>query len=165
MLIRLFAVLIVLASCTGSGPEVTKSVEISAARLAEIRENSYAADSESGRYGLAALAGFQDDSRSGGILFTGFGRYLHEMGFRENMVITEIDGVGVAGIFADRWRSLRLQDPSAFDAMHYNDLIEYLFLRDSKAPVLLTIDVNVSVRSFLEGQHEAETEVWKINFP
>jgi hypothetical protein len=89
---------------------------------------------------------------------------LHEMGFKPNMVITEIDGVGVVDIFADRWRVLRLQDPSAYDAAHYKDLIEYIFVREPVDKVVLTIDVNVSITSFIEGQYEPNTEVWQINF-
>ena len=79
------------------------------------------------------------------------------------MMLTEIDGVGVVEIFADRWRALRLQDPSAYDAAHYKDLIEYIFGRESVDQVVLTIDVNVSITSLVEGQYESDTEVWQIN--
>jgi len=79
------------------------------------------------------------------------------------MVITEIDGVGVAEIFADRWRDLRLNDPSAYDAAHYKDLVEYIFTRESVDQVVLKIDVQVSATSMSEGQYEPSTEVWQIN--
>ena len=164
MLIRLLVVLALLTSCSSSGHDVTKTVEISAARLAEIKAKPYIGGNGPGGFSAARLSGLADDSSPGGILFTGFGPYLHEMGFKPNMVITEIDGVGAVDIFADRWRVLRLQDPSAYDAAHYKDLIEYIFVREPVDKVVLTIDVNVSITSFIEGQYEPNTEVWQINF-
>ena len=164
MLVRLLVVLALLTSCSSSGPDVTKTVEISADRLAQIKATPYTAGNSAGGFSAAALSGLADDSSPDGILFTGFGPYLHEMGFETNMMLTEIDAVGVVEIFADRWRTLRLQNPGAYDAAHYKDLIEYIFVRESVDQVMLTIDVNVSKTSLAEGQYEPNTEVWKINF-
>ena len=85
------------------------------------------------------------------------------MGFTSNMVLTHIDGVGVAKIFADRWSALRLGDPSAYGAAHYRDLIQYIFLRDSVNQVLLTFHVKVSIALMNEGPQEPRTEVWQLN--
>jgi len=164
MLFRLLVVLVLLASCSLAGSDVTKTVEISADRLAEIKVKPYTAGNGVGGFSAAALSGVADDGLPGGIRFTGFGPYLHQMGFKNNMMLTAIDGVGVVEIFADRWAPLRLQNPSAFDAAHYKDLIEYIFVRESVDQVLLTIDVNISVSSLVEGQYEPNTEVWQINF-
>jgi len=164
MLIRLLVVLALLTSCSSSGSDVTKTVEMSADKLAEIAAKPYTGGNGPGGFSAAALSNPGDDSSPGGILFTGFGPYLHEMGFKNNMMITEIDGIGVAEIFADRWRVLRLQDPSAYDAAHYKDLVEYIFTRESVDQVVLTIDVKVSATSIVEGRHEPSTEIWQINF-
>jgi len=163
VLIRLLVVLALLTSCSSSGSDATKTVEISADKLAEIEAKPYTAGNGPGGFAAAALSNPGDGSSPGMILFTGVGPYLHEMGFRNNMVITEIDGVGVAEIFADRWRDLRLNDPSAYDAAHYKDLVEYIFTRESVDQVVLKIDVQVSATSMSEGQYEPSTEVWQIN--
>lgn len=163
MLIRLLVVLFLLTSCSSSGNDVTKTVDISAERSAEIQANPYTAGNGPGGFSAAALSNPGDGSSPGAVQFTGFGPYLHEIGFENNMVITEIDGVGVADIFADRWRALRLGDPSAYDAAHYKDLIQYIFTRESVDQVVLTVDVRVSATSMIEGQYEARTEVWQIN--
>ncbi len=164
MLIRLLVVLALLTSCSSSSRDVTKTVEISADKLAEIKATPYTGGNGPGGFSAAALSGLVDDSLPGGIRFTGFGPYLHEMGFKNNMMITKIDGVDVVEIFADRWRVLRLNNPSAFDAAHYKDLIEYIFASEPVDQVVLTIDVNVSTTSLVEGQYEPKTEVWQINF-
>jgi hypothetical protein len=163
MLIRILVVLALLTSCSSSGSDATKTVEISADKLAEIQAKPYTAGNGPGGFAAAALSNPGDGSSPGMIVFTGVGPYLHEMGFRNNMVITEIDGVGVADIFAERWQGLRLNDPSAFDAAHYKDLVEYIFTRESANQVVLKIDVNVSATSMSEGQYRPSTEVWQIN--
>jgi hypothetical protein len=164
MSIRLLVVLALLVSCSSSANDVSKTVEISADRLAEIKAKPYTAGNGSGGFAAAALSGLVDDSSPDGILFTGFGPYLHEMGFENHMMITAIDGVGVVEIFADRWRTLRLKDPGAFDAAHYKDLIEYIFAKEPGSQVVLSIDVNVSIASLAEGQYKPKTENWQIRF-
>jgi len=162
--IRLLVVLVLLASCSSSGQDVTKTVEISADRLAEIKAKPYTGGNGPGGFSAAALSGFADASAPGGILFAGFGPYLHEMGFEPHMMITAIDGVDVVEIFAGRWRNLRLKDPGALDAAHYKDLIEYIFAREPGDQVLLTIDQNVSITSLVAGKYDPETVTWRINF-
>jgi len=164
MSIRLLVVLALLVSCSSSGYDISKIVEISADKLAEIKAKPYTGGNGPGGFAAAALSSSVDDLSPEGIRFTGFGPYLHEMGFENHMMITAIDGVGVVEIFADRWQVLRLNDPGAFDAAHYKDLIEYLFAKEPGDHVVLTIDVNVSIASLAAGQYAPETEIWQISF-
>lgn len=164
MIIRLLLVLTLLASCSAGGEDVTKTLDVSAARLAEIKGKPYTAGNGPGGFSAAALSGSGDNAGSEGIVFTGIGPYLHEMGFTNSMVITAIDHQGVYEIFANRWKDLRLQSPSAFDAAHYKDLIEYIFAKEPGDSVVISIDVNVSTADFIAGTYERESETWRINF-
>ena len=154
---------ILLISCSSSGADVSKTVDISADRLAEIRAKPYTAGNNPGGFAAAALSIPGNGSGGGGVRFTGFGPYLHDMGFTNNMVITAVDGVDVADIFFDRWQDLRLQDPSAFDAAHYKDLIEYLFAEERGSKVVLAIDVNVSATTMAAGELQPKKELWRVN--
>ena len=80
------------------------------------------------------------------------------------MSITAIDGLGVEEIFADRWKSLRLKAPDAFDAAHYKDLIEYIFAKEPGDSVLISIYVKPSTADLLAGNNKEGPEVWRINF-
>lgn len=164
MAIRLLVVLALLVSCSSSGNHVSKTIEISAVRLAEIKAQPYTGGNGAGGFAAAALTGLDDGASPDGILFAGFGPYLHEMGFEKHMMITAIDGVGVTEIFADRWRKLRLNDPGALDAAHYKDLIEFIFAREPGGQVVLTIDMHVSITSIAAGHYKPNTEIWQINF-
>jgi hypothetical protein len=154
---------ILLISCSSSGADVSRTVDVSAERLAEIRAKPYTAGNGPGGFAAAALSNPGDDSGGGEVRFTGFGPYLHEMGFTNNMVITAIDGVDVAAIFADRWRDLRLRDPSAFDAAHYKDLIEYIFATERGDRVELAVDVKVSATTMAAGKMKPKKELWRVN--
>lgn len=162
MLFRKLAVLALLASCSSAGSDVTKSVDMSADTLAEIQAKPYTAGNSPGGFAAAALSNPGDGS-SGEVRFIGFGPYLHEIGFTPDMAITAINGVGVADIFATRWQPLRLGDPSGFDAAHYKDLIEYLFIEDRGGKLILDIDVNVSATSVAAGDVTPDKETWQIN--
>jgi hypothetical protein len=162
MFIRKLAVLVLIASCSSCGSDVTKTVDVSADRLAEIRAKPYFAGNNAGGFAAAALSNPGDGS-SGEVRFTGFGPYLHEIGFTPDMAITAINGVGVADIFATRWQSLRLGSPGAFDAAHYKDLVEYLFIEDRGGKLMLDIDVNVSATSVAAGDVLPGKEAWQIN--
>ena len=153
MFIRKLAVLVLLAACAGCSSDVTKTVDMSADKLAEIQATPYTAGNTAGGFAAAALSNPGDGS-SGEVRFTGFGPYLHEIGFTPDMAITAINGVGVADIFATRWQPLRIGDPSAFDAAHYKDLVEYLFVEERGGKLILDINVNVSATS---------KETWQIN--
>ena len=162
MKFRLLIVLMALTACSGAA--VTKTIDVSAARLAEIKSTPYIAGNNPGGFPTAGLSGLDEETWPEGIRFTGFGPYLYEMGFKKNMMITAIDGVGVHEIFVGRWQDLRLKDPAAFDASHYKDLIEYMFAKEPGAHVDVTVDVSVSAAAIKAGNYKPETEVWRINF-
>ena len=164
MMIRLLIALTILAACSESGGSATKTFEIPAVRLEEIKNNPYTPGNGPGGFAIARLSGLEDDLWPDGILFLGFGPYLYEMGFSDKMMITAIDGVGVKEIFSNRWRNLRLHKPGGFDAAHYKDLIEYIFRKQPGDHVVLSIDVNAVVSDIVDGKHEPEIETWRINF-
>lgn len=85
----MFSVLLISGSSPGA--DASRTVDISADRLAEIRAKPYTAGNNPGGFAAAALSNPGDDSGGGGVRFIGFGPYLHEMGFTSNMVITAID--------------------------------------------------------------------------
>ena len=164
MFIRKLAVLVLIASCSSCGSDATKTVDVSADRLAEIRAKPYFAGNNAGGFAAAALSNPGNGS-SGEVRFIGFGPYLHEMGFTPNMTITTINGVGVADIFATRWQQLRIGNPSGFDAAHYKDLIEYLFVEDRGGKLILDINVNVSATTAAAGDITPGKETWQITIP
>ena len=164
MIIRLLLVLTILVAGSSCGQEVSKTLDVSAARLAEIKSKPYTAGNGPGGFAAAALSGFEENPGPEGILFTGFGPYLHEMGFTTSMMITAIDGQGVHEIFAGRWKELRLQAPDAFDAAHYKDLIEYIFAKEPGDSVVISLDVNPSTADIIAGNNKQRSEVWRIKF-
>lgn len=163
MIIRLIIVLTILAACSDSG-DATRVFEISAARLAEIKSKPYTPGNGPGGFATASLSGIADAAWPEGILFTGYGPYLHEMGFGRDMMITAIDDVSVNDIFVSRWQALRLHKPSGFDAAHYKDLIEYIFRKQPGDHVMISVDLNASTAAMIDGTYEPEIELWRINF-
>lgn len=162
MKFRLLTTLAILAGCSSSAADVTKTVDVTPERLAEIRSNPYTGGNGPGGFSAAALSGGGSEPR--GIAFTGFGPYLHEMGFTPNMMITAIDGTDVHEIFTDRWMKLRLQAPDAFDAAHYKDLIEYLFAKEPGSSVTLSLHVERSTADLVAGNTPQPTQTWRIEF-
>ena len=164
MIIRLLIALVFLAACSSGGAEVSKTIDVSAARLAEIHSKPYTAGNGPGGFATAALSGYGESPGPDAIVFTGVGPYLHEMGFTSSMSITAIDGKGVNAIFADRWKGLRLKAPDAFDAAHYKDLIEYLFANERGDSVLISIYVKPTTADLIAGNNKEGPEVWRISF-
>ncbi len=164
MAIRLLVIAVLLSACSASGNDVAKSIDLSAARLAEIRDKPYTPGNGAGGFAAARLSGLGDDAAPDGILFLGFGPYLHEMGFGRGMMITAIDGLGVNDIFSNRWQSLRLHNPAAFDAAHYKDMVEYVFRKQPGDQVLISIDMNASTVRKDNITHQPAIENWRINF-
>ncbi len=164
MVIRLFIIATLLVGCSAAGNDVSKSISLSAARLAEIKSNPYTPGNGPGGFAAARLSGTGDDSAPEGILFLGYGPYLHAMGFGRGMMITAIDGLDVNEIFTSRWQGLRLQNPAAFDAAHYKDMIEYLFRKQPGDHVLISIDINASNVKKNSSAHESAIENWQIDF-
>jgi len=162
MIARASLMLILVATLAACGPGADRTLQLSAERLAEIRAKPYIGGNGPGGFATARLSGIDGNSWPVGIHFTGHGPYLHEIGFPPDMMITAIDRVGVDEIFAERWRGLRLRDPSAFDHMHYKDLIEYLFLERSRDAITLTVDLDVSTYDMESGEYRPRTETWRI---
>jgi hypothetical protein len=164
MNIRLIIIVAFLGACSGSGNDIAKTIDLSAARLAEIKSKPYTPGNGPGGFSAARLSGSAIDTAPDGILFLGYGPYLHEMGFSRGMMITAIDGLGVNGIFAHRWQGLRLQNPAAFDAAHYKDMVEYIFRKEPGDHVLISIDTNASAIKMDSSNHQSAVEHWRINF-
>jgi hypothetical protein len=160
----LLLVVAFLVACSSCGQDVSKTLDVPAARLAEIKSKPYIGGNGPGGFAAAALSGYGENPGPDGIVFTGFGPYLHEMGFTTSMTITAIDGQSVNEIFADRWKVLRLKAPDAFDAAHYKDLIEYLFAKEPGDSVLISINVKPSTADLIAGNRKEGPEVWRINF-
>ena len=165
MIIRLLFVLAFISACSAGGQDVSKTIDLTAARLAEIQGKPYTAGNGVGGFSAAALSGYGENPGPDAIVFTGVGPYLHEMGFTASMSITAINGKGVNEIFADRWKGLRLQAPDGFDAAHYKDLIEYLFAEERGDSVIINIDVKPTTADLVAGNNKEGQEVWRINFP
>jgi hypothetical protein len=164
MHIRLLVALTLLAGCSASGQDVSKRVDISADMLAEIRSKPYIGGNGPGGFAAAALTASEDGAGPQGIAFTGFGPYLHEMGFNPSMMITAIDGTRVHEIFTDRWMKLRLRAPDAFDAAHYKDLVEYLFSKEPGARVVISLHVKRSAADLVAGVTPEQSQTWLLNF-
>lgn len=153
-----------LAACGSDGQDVSKSIDVTPAELAQIKSKPYTAGNGPGGFAAAALSGYGENPGPDAIVFTGVGPYLHEMGFTSSMMITAIDGQGVNEIFADRWKGLRLKAPEAFDAAHYKDLIEYLFAKEPGESVMVSIYVKPSTADLVAGNNAEGPEAWRINF-
>ena len=164
MIIRLLLVLTFLSACSSGGQDVSKTIDVPAAKLAEIQNKPYTAGNGPGGFAAAALSGYGENPGPDAIVFAGVGPYLHEMGFTSSMAITAINGVGVNEIFADRWIGLRLNAPDAIDSAHYKDLIEYLFAKAPGDSVVISIDVKPSTADLIAGNNKQGPEVWRINF-
>ncbi len=164
MNIRLLIVATLLGACSATSNDTAKTIDISAAKLAEIKSEPYTPGNGPGGFAAARLSGFGSDTAPDGILFLGYGPYLHEMGFGRGMMITAIDGLSVNEIFTSRWQGLRLNNPAAFDAAHYKDMIEYLFRKQPGDNVLISIDMNASAVEKDSVVHEPAIEHWRINF-
>jgi hypothetical protein len=141
MIIRLLLVLVFLAACS-TGADVSKTIDVSAARLAEIHSKPYTVGNGVGGFAAAALSGYGESPGP-----------------------DAINGKGVNEIFADRWKGLRLKAPDGYDAAHYKDLIEYLFAKERGDSVLVDIYVKPTTADLVAGNNKEGPEVWRINLP
>ena len=119
--------LLVLTAGCSSDIEVTRTVQVSAERLATIQARPYARRFKAGGGPAARLAGLDGDPWPEGVLFLDFGEYLHELGFAKGMALHAIDGVGVHRLFEDRWATLSIRRAGGFHRDHYVDLVRTLF--------------------------------------
>jgi len=160
--IRLAAVAGLLACLAGCEADAARSLVVTGETLAKIRETPYVGGNGPGGFATARLAGLSAEDTRTGIHFTGFGPYLYELGFRPDMRITAIDGADPRRIFESRWARLRLKDASAYDAEHYLDFIEYLFLEQDSRSVTLTVEIPRSLEFATRGEYRAGTETWRL---
>lgn len=159
--VRIVGIAALLALLSGCDARADKSLEVSAARIAEIRETPYVPGNNRGGFATARLAGI-DSEETGAVEFTGFGPYLYELGFRQGMSIRAIDGADPRDVLADRWAALRLADASAYDAEHYRDLVRYLFLEQGKESVDLTVAIPRETELATSGAYREGVETWRI---
>lgn len=154
------AILIVLLF-SACGPNVSRYWEVTPSKLQEIRDRPYVGGNGPGGFATARL----DASDAPRIEFTGFGPYLYEMGFVPGMSLSAIDGQPVDELFAGRWSALRLGNPGAFDAAHYRDLVEYLFIERDGGRIDLTVEISRLASLATEGAYRPGTETWRIVLP
>jgi len=164
MTIRLVAILLLITACSSSPDyEFSRTLHVSAEKLAEIKGKPYVKRYRGG--GPAArLAGLDDDPWPAGILFLDYGPYLEGLGFGKRQMIVEIDGKGVHAIFDDRWKTKSIRRPAGFHRDHYEDLIRYLFDKESGEQVVVTMYLNVPMTEKMIGNYSPEVEYWQIIF-
>ncbi|MBC7782084.1 MAG: hypothetical protein H7125_18465 [Proteobacteria bacterium] len=139
----LLIVLLIGACSRAPDYPITKTVTVSATRLAEIRSRPYFKRYREGVGPTARLGGLDDDSWPAGVLFLELDPYLEDLGFALEHMIARIDGTPVNDIFIERWRKKRIKRPEGFHSEHYRDLIEFLFLEHDKERIVLTVYVGV----------------------
>ena len=167
MFARLVLAAMLLAACSPSPDlKITKTLQVSAQRLAEIRANPHVRRYQRETASLARLAGADKDSSPAGILLYSVVNdpYLDELGFAEGMMITAINGKKVHDIFASRWQKLRLRRPAGFDNSHYRDLIQYLFIEKKWDEFVVTVylDVPSDIKDW--PAYVPKVEHWRIKF-
>lgn len=165
MIIRLIALLFLVTACSSSpDSEISRTLHVSAEKLAEIKNKPYVKRYKSGGGPAARLAGLDSDPWPEGILFLEYGPYLEGLGFGKQQMLVEIDGKGVHSIFEDRWKKKRIKRPAGFHRDHYEDLIRYLFDKEPGEQVVVTMYLNVSMSAQKIGDYSPEVEYWEIVF-
>jgi len=82
MRIGLVAILLLMTACSSSPDYVfSRTLHVSAERLAEIKSKPYVKRYQSGGGPAARLAGLDNDPWPEGILFMEYGPYLEDLGF------------------------------------------------------------------------------------
>lgn len=165
MTIRLLLALTLLVGCSSSTDyAISRTLHVSAEKLAEIKSAPYVKRYQSGGGPAARLAGLGDDPWPEGILFLEYGPYLEGLGFAKRQMLVEIDGDGVHDIFEDRWKTKRIKRPAGFHADHYEDLIRYLFDKEPGDQRVLMMYLNVPSFEKDTGSYTPEVEYWQIVF-
>jgi len=164
MRLRIVFVVFLLTACSSPQEyEISRTLHVSAERLAEIKCKPYVKRYRGG--GPAArLAGLEGDPWPEGILFMDHGPYLEGMGFAKRQMLTKIDGKAVHGIFYDRWKTKRIKRPAGFHGDHYKDLISYMFDREPGEQIVVTMYLNVPMSESEIGSYTPEVEYWEIVF-
>lgn len=165
MILRLLLVLTLIAGCSSSTDyEFSRTLRVSAERLAEIKSKPYVKRYRSGGGPAARLAGLDDDPWPEGILFMEYGPYLEGLGFGKRQMLVEIDGKGVHAVFEDRWKKMSIRRPAGFHRDHYKDLVSYLFARGPGESVALTMYMDVPTHYKEIESYTPQVEYWKIVF-
>lgn len=165
MIIRLIVLLFLLSACSSSPDyEFSRTLHISAERLAEIKSKPWVKRYKSGGGPAARLAGLDNDPWPEGILFMEYGPYLEGLGFGKRQMLVEINGEGVHSIFEDRWKKKRIRRPAGFHRDHYEDLIRYLFDKEPGEQIVVTMYLNVPTSHQKIGSYSPEVEYWQIVF-
>ena len=87
--------------------QISRTLHVSADKLAEIKRKPYVKRYQSGGGPAARLAGLEDDPWPDGILFMEYGPYLKELGFAKGQALVKNEGKSVHSIFLDRWEKYR----------------------------------------------------------
>jgi len=157
--------LLLLTACSSSpDADVSRTLHVSAERLAEIQSKPWVKRYKSGGGPAARLAGLDKDPWPEGILFMEYGPYLEGLGFAKRQMLVEIDGNGVHSIFEDRWAKKSIRRPAGFHREHYEDLIRYLFDKEPGEQVIVTMYLNVPSMQSTIGSYVPEIEYWQIVF-
>jgi hypothetical protein len=162
----LILALLFLASCSSERePPITRTVTVSAAKLAEIRAApKVVVYPKSGPSRFARLGGMEQDPWPPGVMLYTPDPYMEQLGFGEGHMIAKIDGKRVHEIFVPRWQKLRIRRPAGFDAGHYNDMLSYIFLEHQQKSMLLTVYVGVTMRAEEIPSYQPVMERWQVNF-
>ena len=163
-MIRLAIIFLLLAACSSSDYEISRTMHVSAEQLAQIKSQPWTKRMKRGGGPAARLGGLGDDPWPDGILFLDYGIYLKELGFGKAQMLVEIDGKSVNRIFRDRWENMSIRRPNGFHRDHYEDLIRYLFDKQPGDQVIVTMYLNVPWREDEIGAYVPEVEYWQINF-
>lgn len=165
MIFRLLAILLLMTSCSSSTDyEFSRTLHVSAEKLAEIKSKPYVKRYQSGGGPAARLAGLDDDPWPEGILFLEYGPYLEGLGFAKRQMLVVIDGNGVHAIFNDRWKTKRIRRPAGFHRDHYEDLVRYLFDKEPGEQRVLMMYLNVPMSEKEIGSYTPEVVYWRIVF-
>lgn len=165
MKIALITILLLMAACSSpTDHEFSRTLHVSAERLAEIKSKPYVKRYRSGGGPAARLAGLDDDPWPDGILFMEYGPYLEGLGFAKRQMLVEIDGKSVHVIFNDRWKKKSIRRPAGFHKDHYEDLIRYPFDKEPGDQVVVTMYLNVPDTEKAIGSYSPEVEYWQIVF-
>lgn len=166
MVIAIALLPLMLASCSGERePPITRTVTVSAAKLAEIRAApKVVVYPKGGPISFARLTGLDKDPWPPGILLYNPDPHMAMIGFGEGHVLAKIDGKTAREIFVQRWQKLRIRRPAGFDASHYNDMLSYIFLEHQQPRMVLTVYSNVPDHFEKVPHYQPVLQRWEVKF-
>lgn len=167
MMFRIVLALLLLAACSPvPDVKISKTVEVSAERLAEIRSNPYVKRYKRGSDPSARLGGLEGDPWPAGVMFLSevMDPYLEDLGLKPGITIAAINGKKAHEIFVERWQKKRGRRPAGFTNDHYKDLISYLFLENKWNQFVMTVYLDVPSSSDEIRSYVPKIENWRIKF-